>query len=337
MNETITVCPMCGSDKHERLFEAVPDFVFRATDERWSIDRCGACQSLYLPSRPDTASIGRYYERYYTHDNEAETPAISGIAVKSGLAKKLANSWRNYRYGATRPSLGMAGVLAAHLFPPLRRWIDAECRHLPPQAAGQRDFRVLDVGHGDARFLKFVQEIGCEAAGVEIDPKAVAQARSERLDVHQGDIDAAVSIWGTEQFDYVTMSHVIEHVHDPRHVIGAASRLLKPGGRLWIECPNPHARGLELYGNRWRDLDPPRHLCIPSLEALQAAAAEQGLRLEQRHRRPFVPFEVYPFSAAASGKSSRSGYITAIWSEIAGLFDARRREWLTLVFLKPDV
>lgn len=335
MIETVSCCPICRSESSHRVFDAVPDFVFAASSETWPIDVCENCDSLFLRNRPDAKSIGKYYERYYTHTDEGEAPLISGLSVKSGAAKRLANSWRNYRYGSSRPSLGSLAALVVGLIPPLRGWIDAECRHLPVRTAQRDEFRVLDVGHGDARFLKFVREIGYTAAGLEVDPKAVAQAQTAQLDVHQGDIDAAELIWGTSHFDYITMSHVIEHVHDPRHVIEVASRLLRPGGRLWIECPNPQSPGLKRYGNRWRDLDPPRHICIPSLKALQLAASDFGLVIERQSRRPFVPFEVYPFSAVAVGEGVRSGYITAARAELAALFAPDRREWLTLTFLKP--
>jgi SAM-dependent methyltransferase len=336
MFETVSCCPMCLSTRYHRRFDDIPDFVFGATEERWSIDECDNCGSLFLAERPDESSIGPYYDRYYTHEDEADTTPISGISVKSGTAKKLANSWRNHKYGSSRPSLGAAGVAAALAFPPLRGWIDAECRHLPKRQFNDPPLHVLDVGHGDARFLRFVREIGHVAAGVEIDPKAVAQARVDALDVHQGNIDAALAIWGEGSFDYITMSHVIEHVHDPRRVIAAASRLLRLGGRLWIECPNPKSRGLDHYEARWRDLDPPRHLCIPSLAALEGVAKENGLALEKRHWRPFVPFEVYPFSAKAKGDSARRGYAAAAVAEAANALDRDHREWSTVTFIKTN-
>lgn len=334
MLETVIHCPMCKSSAQHVRFEEVPDFVFHATDEKWLIKACESCASLFLSYRPGMDSIGPYYERYYTHENEAGSKPISGINVQSGFAKKLANSWRNHRYRSNRPSLGSVGVAVAMAVPPLRKWIDSECRHLPDKSSTDRPLRVLDVGFGDGRFLKFVREIGHEAAGLEIDPKAVAQGRDELLDVHQGNIGAAIPNWGENYFDYITMSHVIEHVHQPREVIELAERLLKPDGRLWIECPNPESRGLAVYGNRWRDLDPPRHLCIPSLPALCSVAAEYGLTLDVVHQRPFVPFEVYPFSAVASGHSKASGYFNAVWAELARVFQPRQSEWLTLTFKK---
>ncbi len=334
MLDTVSRCPMCDGERFHARFSSVPDFVFHATDEHWTINQCESCDSLFLAERPDQEAIGRYYDRYYTHEGEADATAISGISIQSGHAKKLANSWRNHKYGSKRPSLGGIGVAAALAFPPLRSWIDAECRHLPIHRSSISPLHVLDVGHGDARFLRFVREIGHVAAGLEIDPKAVAQAKADGLDVHQGDIDSAISIWGESSFDYITLSHVIEHVHYPQHVVAVAARLLRPGGRLWIECPNPASRGLQHYGPRWRDLDPPRHLCIPSLRALQAAAKINGLSLEKRHSRPFVPFEVYPFSAQASGSSKRAGYLSAAGAEIASFADLDKHEWTTVTFIK---
>lgn len=325
---------MCKSQDFALHLAKVPDFVFAATEERWDVNKCESCKSLFLAGRPDRASIGRYYQRYYTHSDEADTASISGISIQSGAAKKLANSWRNHLYKVDRPSFGWAGVAMISAMPPLQKWIDAECRHLADATDAPRKLRVLDIGHGDGRFLKFVQEAGHEAHGVEIDPKAVEQARKLGLDSRQGDIDAALAEWGEGTFDYLTMSHVIEHVHDPVHVIQAANRLLKPGGYLWIEWPNPEAPGLHRYGSFWRDLDPPRHICIPSLNALQKVAAEEGFELCRSYRRPFVPFEVYPFSARAQGKSKAQGYLDAAIAEVKGTFSSRNKEWLTVSFRK---
>ena len=41
-----------------------------------------------------------------------------------------------------------------------------------------------------------------------------------------------------EQFDAITLSHVIEHVHDPVEVIRACFNLLKSGGYIWLDTPN---------------------------------------------------------------------------------------------------
>lgn len=335
--ESVDACPMCASRERSSRHADMPDFVFHASDEHWAVVQCAACASLYLPRRPDLASIGRYYDRYYTHTSAPDSAPISGIAVQSSWLKRLANSWRNARYGTSRPSLGPLGALALVVAWPLRQWVHAECRHLPPRPAGGRTARVLDVGFGDGRFLRFAAEAGWDAHGMEIDPKAVAAARASGLQVHQGDIGAALARFGPDSFDYLTMSHVIEHVHQPREALAAARALLRPGGTLWIETPNPESFGHRIFGDRWRDLDPPRHLCLSTREALVAATGRCGLPLAAEHHRPFVPFEVFPFSAAASGRPYRglAGRLQCAGYELLSLLRPQRREWLTLSFKRP--
>jgi len=335
--ETVTNCPMCGSTERRALHADVPDFVFHASDEHWAIAQCASCESLYLSERPDMASIGRYYDRYYTHSTAPDSAPISGIAVQSSWLKRLANSWRNARYGTNRPSLGPLGAVALVVAWPLRQWVHAECRHLPPHQTGRRRPRVLDVGFGDGRFLRFAAEAGWDAQGMEIDPKAVAAAQANGLQVHQGDISAALARFGSDSFDYITMSHVIEHVHHPHDVLAAARALLRAGGTLWVETPNPESFGHQVFGARWRDLDPPRHLCLSTRHALISAAARNGLPLEAEHHRPFVPFEVFPFSAAACGTPYRGtrGTLQCAGYELLSLLRPQRREWLTLSFKRP--
>lgn len=335
--ETVANCPMCGSEQRHTLHADVPDFVFHASDEHWTVVQCADCKSLYLPQRPDMASIGRYYDRYYTHLSAPDSAPISGIAVRSSWLKRLANSWRNARYGTDRPSLGPWGAMALVAAWPLRQWVHAECRHLPPHRAGGRRPRVLDVGFGDGRFLRFAAEARWDAHGMEIDPKAVAAAQAEGLQVHQGDIGDALVRFGPESFDYITMSHVIEHVHRQHEVLAAARALLRAGGTLWVETPNPESFGHRVFGARWRDLDPPRHLCLSTRRALIDAAARNGLPLAAEHHRPFVPFEVFPFSAAASGTPHRGagGRLQCAVYELLSLLRPQRREWLTLSFKRP--
>jgi SAM-dependent methyltransferase len=282
--------------------------------------------------------MGRYYERYYTHADKPETKSISGITLKSSVLKRLADGWRNAKYGTRRPSYGIAGALLISGLWPLRQWLMAECRHIPPPRLRSLGYRVLDVGFGDGRFLRFAQESGCLAVGMEIDTVAAAAARDSGLDVHVGDIQAALERFGAASFDFITMSHVIEHVHEPRKALACAAELLKPGGRLWIETPNPDSFGYLRFSHKWRDLDPPRHLCLMTEPALVAAASAAGLDLFRRYRRPFVTFEVYPFSSAACNNKRSAFYLRlrCAWDEWLSTILRRRQEWLTLAFQRRE-
>lgn len=333
-------CPLCGATSADLKYRNVPDFVFGATDETWNILECSRCHSLYLGERPTQGAIGRYYERYYTHQGEQEPVVISGISLRGSKLQQLANSYRNARYGTQRASLGPIGALIVRLLFPIRQWIDAECRHIPPAAERAAGFAVLDIGCGDGRFVRFARDAGCRAAGIEIDPVAVATAAGEGLDVSVGDTHAALARFGPHSFDHITLSHVIEHLHDPRGTVAAIWTMLKPGGVMWLETPNAEAYGRTLFANRWRDLDPPRHIFVATPQALASLAKAAGFHLRARHRRSFVPFEVFPFSAmaqaASRGAKTSRAMITAqaIYAEVRSLFVPAGLEWTTMSFVK---
>jgi 2-polyprenyl-3-methyl-5-hydroxy-6-metoxy-1,4-benzoquinol methylase len=77
-------------------------------------------------------------------------------------------------------------------------------------------------------------------------------------------------------FDVITLSHVIEHVHDVGGTLRACHRLLKPGGRLWLETPNVAALGHKVFGVNWRGLEAPRHLVLFSAPALKQLLQDAG-------------------------------------------------------------
>jgi SAM-dependent methyltransferase len=77
-------------------------------------------------------------------------------------------------------------------------------------------------------------------------------------------------------FDAVTMSHSIEHVHDPLGWLAEARRILKPGGRLALATPNNRSLLHRLYRQDWFALDPPRHLHLFNRDALGALLRKAG-------------------------------------------------------------
>jgi 2-polyprenyl-3-methyl-5-hydroxy-6-metoxy-1,4-benzoquinol methylase len=118
--------------------------------------------------------------------------------------------------------------------------------------------RVLDVGCGSGAFLELAVSAGWDAVGLEVDPEAVRSAQSRGLDVRQGEIDTLLG--SGERFTVITVSHVLEHVHEPLRLLKACRALLEPRGWLWLEVPNFEAPGRSRFGCDWLHLDPPRHL-----------------------------------------------------------------------------
>ncbi len=94
--------------------------------------------------------------------------------------------------------------------------------------------RLLDVGCGDATFLRTVRTRGWIVAGTELSREAVARAKD--VELRQGEVWEAG--FPDESFDVVTSWHVIEHASDPMRVAREMLRLLKPGGWLILATPN---------------------------------------------------------------------------------------------------
>src|SRR5208337_943273 len=152
--------------------------------------------------------------------------------------------------------------------------------HLPKPRRGQR---LLDIGCGNGDFLVNAQEAGWFVSGLEPDPEAAAVARQRGLHVTMGTVDVLANEWNS--FDAITLSHVIEHVHEPNLLLQAVRRLLKPGGVAYIDTPNIDSRGAHYFGKNWRGLEPPRHLVLfnpASLIALLSALGFEGIKIKRR-------------------------------------------------------
>jgi MPBQ/MSBQ methyltransferase len=129
--------------------------------------------------------------------------------------------------------------------------------HLPPNG------RVADLGCGFGSFVLCLLGRGHQAVGVELDDFEVglAQRRAERLfpglvpqEVFFGG-DAARLPLPEGSFDAVTCWNLLEHVEDDGQLIRQAHRLLKPGGSLFVICPNYFAFRQEAhYLVPWRPL-----------------------------------------------------------------------------------
>ncbi|MCR0969736.1 class I SAM-dependent methyltransferase [Acidithiobacillus ferrooxidans] len=133
---------------------------------------------------------------------------------------------------------------------------------------------LVDIGCGNGQFLGVAMQLGWEAWGVDLDPKAVKTAQKTGATVIQGGFpDTGLP---SAHFDIVTLSHVIEHVHDPLAALREAFRVLKPGGHLWLATPNMGSFGHVRFGADWRGLEPPRHLVLFNNNSLEIALDGAG-------------------------------------------------------------
>jgi SAM-dependent methyltransferase len=232
------------------LYGDLRDDLFSAPGT-WALKKCpaSACGVLWLDPMPVPEDLFLAYREYYTH----------GDPGKSFL----------HRLGKRAYALLTDAVLSIAGIPAERK--RAELMFVGDGTPGT----LLDVGCGHGTFLAAMAKRGWKVMGVDFDPAAIEAARSVHgLDVHVGTVDTIVERGAT--FDVVTASHVIEHVPDPVKFLAQCRQLLRPGGRVVLKTPNAESFGSRRYGRAWRGLEPPRHLHIFTIAALEACARQAG-------------------------------------------------------------
>jgi 2-polyprenyl-3-methyl-5-hydroxy-6-metoxy-1,4-benzoquinol methylase len=136
--------------------------------------------------------------------------------------------------------------------------------------------KLLDVGCGSGFYLNEMRDLGWEVMGVEPDNRAVEIARGfYGLSVMAGNLHDCN--FPDNEFDLITLNHVIEHVLDPIALLEECKRVIKPGGRVVITCPNTLSLGHSIFRESWYHLDPPRHLFLFSRNTLAKIARIAGL------------------------------------------------------------
>lgn len=103
---------------------------------------------------------------------------------------------------------------------------------------------VCDFGCGIGGFIKLAQSVANNACGVEKQKNLKKYFDENNLNV-QNDINEY-----KEQFDFITMFHVLEHLRNPKVDIIQLTKKLKKNGELIIEVPNCDDALLTLYKNK---------------------------------------------------------------------------------------
>jgi SAM-dependent methyltransferase len=105
--------------------------------------------------------------------------------------------------------------------------------------------RILDLGSGVGNFVVACRKCGLKAFGIE--PDRIGQGSSvTSLQIARQRLDspAFAAALGEQlpfadaTFDLVVLDQVIEHVRDQTRVLAEAFRVLKPGGAMYVACPN---------------------------------------------------------------------------------------------------
>jgi SAM-dependent methyltransferase len=109
--------------------------------------------------------------------------------------------------------------------------------------------KLLDVGCGRGFFLRTAMDYGYSVSGIDVSEKAVNYARK----VFQVDAESVpIENLSGQQYDAVTLWHVLEHFVDPFIVLKQIRGMLSDGGVCIVEVPNLHSLKFMLAGKKWQ-------------------------------------------------------------------------------------
>jgi len=137
--------------------------------------------------------------------------------------------------------------------------------------------KVLEIGCGMGRALKWFKEFGAIETGVEPSEKAGAIARERGLNVIN-DYYPTEKVVG--KFDVIYIEQVLSHAPNYKEIIQKVYEALEPGGLLFVEEPNDnnylqsllHAK----HGNYWITAD---HCNYFDLHGMREILTGQGFKV----------------------------------------------------------
>ena len=209
------------------------------------LDRCHHCGHIFQNPQLNLEGLSFYYRDFY-----------DGLGEK-GMDLVFGASEQSYRQ--------RVAMIRAHGAP--RTWLDVGgghghfaliAKHLLPQTS----FDVLDLSES----VEIAEHRGwCRKGMRGLFP------------------DYASSLSG--QYDGISMSHYLEHVPDPLIELDAAAIVLKEGGLLMIEIPDPDSRIGKWLRGIWLPWFQPQHLHLLNTLNLTRLLNDRGFEVCEVDRR----------------------------------------------------
>ncbi|MFC4816312.1 class I SAM-dependent methyltransferase [Flavobacterium sp. GCM10023249] len=165
---------------------------------------------------------------------------------------------------------------------------------------------LLDIGAGTGDFLVTAKANGWQITGIEPNENA------KKLAVSKGvSFENSIESIENQQFDVITMWHVLEHVPNVEHQIQQLKRLLKPNGTIIIAVPNFKSYDATYYGEFWAAYDVPRHLWHFSKTSIEKLFAKENLKLVKVL--PMVFDSFYVALLSEKYKNGKMNFLRAFW------------------------
>ena len=242
-------CIACGSDRTRDRHD-VPEAMFR-TGDSFTYRECDVCGSLQIDTVPPDLAAHYDSDRYYSFAEPNQ---------------RLQRRWLR------RPPARVALRLNTEVY--LRTGVGrgpSWARRVRIRPAD----RILDVGCGQGGSLLLLHLLGYRhlfGADPFLDTSREVAPGVPVLKATHKELEG--------RFDWVMMHHSFEHVADPRALLASVQGILSDHGRVLIRMPVTGGWAWRNYGEKWVQLDAPRHLVVYTIHGFRRIAEECGFLLD---------------------------------------------------------
>ena len=200
-------CIICKSDKNT-VYKTLSDRFNKR--EIFTLVKC-ICGFIFLNPRPDGIEIEKYYFNPNYLPHQIDKKNIFNYLYR--FIQKITFYWK---------------------------------RKIIESSSHQSIHNLLDIGSGDGRFLKYLQNVTDIKIFVD-EPYAKHDLKSINSETFT-------------KCQVITMWHSLEHIHDIESKFEIINKCLDSNGLLLIAVPNINAYELKYLNSDWIAYDAPRHL-----------------------------------------------------------------------------
>ena len=254
--------------------------------EKFTIVSCETCDFTFTNPRPKDDSLGEYYK---------SDMYISHTNNSKGLFNWMYHTVRKYAIGTKLNLLKRTSKNKNH----------------------------LDIGCGTGEFLNACKKAGYNTKGIEPSELAREQAiKNFNLSVGE---NTNLDQFQENQFDSISMWHVLEHVTSLNKTIEDFNRILSEKGKVIIAVPNHKSWDAEHYKEFWAGWDVPIHLWHFSKFSIEKLFIKHNFKLIEKKPMLFDSFYVSLLSEEfkTGKKNFINGFIIGLLSNIIGIFTKR--------------
>jgi ubiquinone/menaquinone biosynthesis C-methylase UbiE len=265
--------------------------------KKFIIVSCETCDFTFTNPRPKDNALGEYYK---------SDMYISHTNNTRGLFNWMYQTVRKYAIGRKLNLLKKTSKKKNH----------------------------LDIGCGTGEFLNACKNAGYNTTGIEPSELAREQAINNfKLSVSE---DTNLGQFQENQFDSISMWHVLEHVPSLNKTIEEFNRILSKNGKVIIAVPNHKSWDAQHYKGFWAGWDVPIHLWHFSKVSIEKLFLRYNFNLIEKKPMLFDSFYVSLISEEfKTGKKKYvRGFIIGLLSNIIGIFTKRGCSSTIYVFEK---